>query len=137
MQVDFAFLCDSAVADGKLHALGIGIDVIYARQVPAAHPYFMLVAQVRVSMAELGTKDLSVRLIDDDGRDVVTAVQTQLAINQPAPGNLEANGRMLIAFNNVTFPRYGSYSMHLVMQGNEVARLPLRVVPSPQAAPQQ
>ncbi len=131
MQVDFAFLSDAAVADAKLHALGIGIDVIYAKQTPATHPSFMFVAQVRASIAEMGTKDLSVRLIDEDGQDVVPPVETQLAIGQPAAGMLESTGRIIVGFNNVTFQRYGGYSLHLVIQGNEMARLSLRVVPAP------
>ena len=45
MRVDFAFLCDHAEVSGKINALGIGFDTIYARKVPARHPYFFLVAQ--------------------------------------------------------------------------------------------
>lgn len=131
MQIDFAFLCDTAVADSKLHALGVGIDVIYARQVPATHPSFMLVAQVRASVAELGEKAMSVRLIDDDGHDVVPAVEMKLTIGQPAAGLRESTGRVLVGFNSVTFQNYGSYSLHLVIQGNEMARLGLRVAPTP------
>jgi hypothetical protein len=134
VQVDFAFICDAAVAEGKLYALGIGIDVIYAKQVPATHPSFTLVAQVRASIAELGTKDMTVRLIDEDGADVSPPVQAQMSIGQPAAGMLESTGRILVGFNGVTFPKYGAYSIHLVIQGNEMARLGLRVAPAPGAA---
>ena len=40
MRLDFAFLCDYADASGKVHALGIGVDNIYAPQVPARHQQF-------------------------------------------------------------------------------------------------
>ena len=131
MQVDFAFLCDAAVAEGKLYALGIGIDVIYARQVPATHPSFSLVAQVRASVAEQGTKDMTVRLIDEDGADVAPPVQAQITVGQPAAGMLESTARIIVGFNGVRFQKYGAYSLHLVIQGNEMARLGLRVAPSP------
>ncbi|HXH21521.1 MAG TPA: hypothetical protein VNN10_05795 [Dehalococcoidia bacterium] len=131
MQIDFAFLADAAVAEGKLHALGIGIDVIHARQVPATHPSFALVAQVRASVTEQGTKELVVRLIDEDGGDVAPPVQAQFSIGQPAAGMLESTARIIVGFNNVTFQRYGSYSLHLLVQGHEMARLGLRVIPPP------
>ena len=54
MRVDFAFLCDHAEVSGKINALGIGFDTIYARKVPVRHPYFFLVAQFRASIAEIG-----------------------------------------------------------------------------------
>ncbi len=127
MKVDFAFLCDHAEIAGKINALGIGFDTIYAREVPARHPYFFLVAQFRASIAEMGEKELTVRLIDEDGKDLTPEIRTTLSIGQPSAGRLETLGRISIGFNNVEFPRYANCSVHAVIDGHEMIRIPLSI----------
>ena len=129
MKVDFAFLCDHAEISGKINALGIGFDTIYAREVPARHPYFFLVAQVRASIAEAGDKELTVRLIDEDGKDLTPEIRTVMSIGQPRSGRLESIGRISIGFNNVEFPRYANCSVHAVIDGHEMIRIPLSIEP--------
>ncbi|MBI2867230.1 MAG: hypothetical protein HYX97_02705 [Chloroflexi bacterium] len=131
MRLDFAFVCDYAELGSKINALGIGFDTIYAPKVPATHPHLHLVAQLRASIAEAGEKHLSVSLIDADGKEVQPPVTG--AFNLPKPqGATESVGRIAIAFNNTTFPRYGEYSIHMTVQGNELVRIPLRVLPTPE-----
>lgn len=127
MKVDFAFLCDHAEIDGKINALGIGFNTIYAREVPARHPYFFLVAQFRASIAEAGEKHLSVRLIDEDGKDLTPEIRTVMSIPQPGPGKLENLGRISIGFNNIEFPSYANCSVHAVIDGHEMIRIPLSI----------
>lgn len=129
MDVDFAFICDHAEVGGKINALGIGFDTIYARQVPVIHPYFYLVAQLRASIAEVGEKDLAVSLIDADGKEVTPEIKAKFNIPQPREGTTETIGRIRIGFNNVTFPRYSEYSIHAVIQGHEMIRISLRIAP--------
>lgn len=133
MDIDFAFICDYADATGKMNALGIGFDVIYASKVPVKHPSFYLVAQLRASIAEAGTKDIEFHLIDADGTDVIPPLRHKFEI--PAPkGTTETIGRLAMAFRNVEFPRHGLYSLHLAVQGREMVRIPLRIAPPPSAA---
>ncbi len=127
MRVDFAFLCDHAEISGKINALGIGFDTIYAKQVPARHPYFFLVAQIRASIAEAGEKQLTVRLIDEDGKDLTPEIRTVMSIGQPRLGRLESLGRISIGFNNVEFPNYSNCSVHAVIDGHEMIRIPLSI----------
>ena len=129
MKVDFAFLCDHAEISGKINALGIGFDTIYAREVPARHPYFYLVAQIRASIAEAGDKELTVRLIDEDGKDLTPEIRTAMSIGSPRQGKLESLGRISIGFNNVKFPRYANCSVHAVIDGHEMIRIPLSIEP--------
>ena len=129
MRVDFAFLCDHAEVSGKINALGIGFDTIYARKVPARHPYFFLVAQFRASIAETGEKQLIVRLIDEDGKDLTPEVRTVMSIGKPRQGRLESLGRISVGFNNVAFPRYTNCSIHAVIDGHEMIRIPLSIEP--------
>lgn len=131
MNLDFAFLCDSAQeGGGKVHALGIGFDTINAAQIPATHPLLTVVVQLRYSVDEAGDKPISVRLIDADGRDVVTAVNHTVPF--PSPEGARSNtARLLVAFGGVNFTAYGDYAVHVVVDGSEVADLPIAIVRPP------
>ncbi len=131
MIVDFAFVCDYAEATGKINALGIGFDTIFAPKVPCRHPSFFLVIQLRANVVEAGEKTLEVRLIDEDGKDTTPTVGGKFSIPKPASGT-ESIGRIAMQFHNVEFPRYGSYSLHAVVEGLEMVRVPLKVSPPPQ-----
>lgn len=134
MQVDFAFICDYAEATNKINALGIGFDTIMAQKVPTHHPTFFLVIQMRATVVETGEKKFEIHVIDDDGREIITPLISKLNIPRP-PAGTESTGRIAMRFDNVEFPRYGSYSIHVVIEGHEMARIPLRVVQSPPIAP--
>lgn len=134
MNVDFAFVCDYAEPGNKVSALGIGFDTIFASQVPCALAMFHLVLQLRVSIAEVGHKDVEVRLIDADGKDVVSPVTTSLDIPEAAPGALDNTGKLVVGFAGVAFPSYGHYALHVVVQGHEMARIPIRVAQPPTTA---
>ena len=131
MKLDFAFICDYAEAPRKINALGIGFDTIYAPNVPCKHPSFFLVIQLRASVVEAGEKNLEVRLIDEDGRDIIPTVSRKFSLPMPT-GGTESTSRITMQFGNVEFPRYGSYSLHAVIEGQEMVRVPLRVSPPPQ-----
>lgn len=133
MDVDFAFICDHAEIAGKINALGIGFDTIYAAQVPVTHPYFHLVVQLRASVTEAGNKDMEVRLIDADGNDVIPAITSRFEVPRPSAGT-EGIARIAVLFQNVAFNDYGSYSVRVIIQGAEMVRIPLRVAPPPQTA---
>ncbi|MBI2843892.1 MAG: hypothetical protein HYX78_10875 [Armatimonadetes bacterium] len=131
MDVDFAFICDYAEPGNKISALGIGFDTIYSPQVPCVHPSFHLVAQFRASIAEAGSKDIEIRLIDADGRDVIPRFKGKLNVPQPPSGALDTVGKLVVGFAGVRFPDYGQYALHVVVQGNEKVRIPLRVAQPP------
>jgi len=136
MNTDFAFICDFAEAGAKLNALGIGFDTIYAAQLPARHPHFSLVMQLRSSASEAGQKKIQVNLMDDDGKDVIPPVQGQFNLPR-AEGRTYATGRFVMEFNGVEFKSYGTYTITVAVEGMEVASLPFRVSPRPNAQTQQ
>ena len=82
-------------------------------------------------MTEAGEKNLEVGLIDEDGGEVIPKLKGKFAIPEQGPGS-ERIGRIALAFNNVEFPKYGSYSLHAVIEGHEMVRVPVRVTPHPQ-----
>ena len=133
MKLDFAFVCDYAEVTGKINALGIGFDTIHAPKVPCKHPHFFLVIQLRANVVEAGEKNLEVRLIDEDGKDILPTLRGKFIIHKPVSGT-ESIGRIAMEFNNVEFPRYGSYSLHAVIEGHEMMRVPLKISPPLQTA---
>jgi hypothetical protein len=134
MDIDFAFICDFAEASGKLNALGIGFDTIYAQKLPVRHGHFSLVLQLRASILETGQKNIQVNLIDEDGKDVITPVQGgfNIPLNE---GGQPSIGRFVMEFGNVEFKAYGNYSVRVVIEGMEMASIAFRVSPPPAKPP--
>ncbi len=128
MKLDFAFVCDYAEATRKINALGIGFDTIHAPKVPCKHPSFFLVIQLRANVVEVGERNLEVRLIDEDGKDIIPTISGKFSLPKP-PAGTESIGRIAMQFANVEFPRYGSYSLHAIIEGHEMVHVPLKVSP--------
>lgn len=131
MQVDYAFICDYADARDKVNALGIGFDTIWAPQMPTRHPHFNLVVQLRVTVAEIGSKDVQIHLIDADGKDVIKPINGKLEVGHPREGMIDTTVRLNIEFGNVEFKEYGSYSVRVTIAGHEMVSIPLRVAEPP------
>lgn len=134
MEVDFAFLCD--YADGfsrKLHALGVGIDTLHLKEVPGIHNGFFAVIQFRFMSTEAGTKDIDLRMLDPDGRDVVPPFRGKLEALSP-PGATEATARWVMRFQPLKFDTWGSHAVVWLVQGQEAKRLTFRVVQPPETS---
>lgn len=133
MNVEFAFLCDSAQeSGGKIHALGIGLENIAAPRLPAMLPTVTVVTQLRYSIAEAGKKALAIRAVNADGQNMVDPIDREIEFPIP-PRRTTNTGRLIIALNSLRFESYGDYSVHVALNGSEIARLPLSVVPTQQA----
>jgi hypothetical protein len=132
MECEFAFLCDFAEQDRKLHAVGIGWETIQAPNLPHRQPNMGIVARLRGSVAEAGMKDVSVRLIDADGEDVITAIHQQLNFD---PRGLEGHVNLVVQLTNVQFKSHGGYAAYVTVGGEQKARLSFNVIePRPQGA---
>lgn len=130
MDTDFAFICDYAEQDTKLHAVGIGFDTIFATALPAIHPVVTFVARLRGSVAERGLKSLSLRLIDAEGQDVSPPVEGQMQFDVK-PGQLAAAANVVIAMQGIQFTKWGEHAFHLLVQDREMARVPFSVSEPP------
>jgi hypothetical protein len=132
MECDFAFLCDFAEQDRKLHAVGIGWETIQARELPHRQPNMGIVVRLRGSVAESGMKDVSVRLIDADGDDVINAIQQQLKFE---PRGVEGHVNLVVQLTNVSFKAYGAYAIYVTVGGEQKARLSFSVARPPAQNP--
>lgn len=133
MNVRFAFLCDAAEQGqgGKISALGIGIEQFIVSDLNHPVPPFTFVCSLSGTSTEVGTKKVAIHLIDEDGRDVIPAFQGELKVAKPPSGNRWQTGIMM-QHKAVKFPRYGSYSISVVVDGHEMVNVPFTVVPPPQ-----
>lgn len=134
MKLDFAFICDYADAIGKINALGIGFDTISAPKMPHKHPMFCFVMQLRSSTLEAGSKKLEVHLTDTDGKDIIPVIAKDIQMRKPTTG-AESIAKIALQFGNVQFPKYGSYSVRALLNGSEIASIPLNVSPPPKPLP--
>lgn len=132
MHVDFAFLCDHAESSGpKLNALGIGIDTIFLADVPGRHTGFFFCASLAASAAEVGQKQLDIRLLGPDGQDVIPAFSGTIPIVAPPVPGKPSRSRLAVQFANIEFPSYGDYAVHLLMNGTEMTSVQFSVNPVP------
>jgi hypothetical protein len=133
LEVNFSFLCDYADQSGnKLTAIGIGFEAIYVRSIPAVHPLFFAVISLKFSSTEVGEKRLGMHLIDGDGKDVIKPIEAALKVQAPPMGFLYRNQRIALALQRVSFPAIGNYSVSWLLDGREIASIPLKVSEIPQ-----
>jgi hypothetical protein len=130
----YGFLCDFAQeAGGKLTAVGLGINRLFAPEIPHTHPSLTLVVGVEYSVAEAGTKHLEVRLIDADGNDVLPQkIEGDTPFAEPDAGSGTVN--VIVNFLGLKFEKYGDYAFHVTFDRTEIARLPLAVAAPPSTA---
>jgi hypothetical protein len=133
LSVEFAFICDYAEATGKINAMGIGFDTIFAPSVPTIHPFFFLVFKLQANIVETGEKKIQISLIDEDGKNVIPIISTKFVIPRPKEGT-ESKAQIALQFGNVTFPNYGGYSIHGVIEGLDLISIPIRISPPPKSA---
>lgn len=131
MKLEFAFICDYASQNGgKIDALGIGFDVIWAPRLPFLIPHFHLVAKFNANKYESGTKRLKIVLMDPDGKDIIPPIEGSFEIVTP-PQESESHGIIAIGFHGVQFQKYGSHSLHLIVEGNEMVSIPMALAAPP------
>lgn len=133
MNLDFAFICDYAEVSGKINALGIGFDTIYAPKVPAKHPLFFLVLQLRASPVESGEKNLKISLINGDGKDIMPPLLGKIEVRKPE-SSLENIHRIAVSIKDVEFPKYGNYSLRIAVDGSEMKNISIKMTPLPTTA---
>ncbi|MBN2240780.1 MAG: hypothetical protein JW712_13480 [Dehalococcoidales bacterium] len=130
MEIEFAFVCDYADGSGKLNALGIGFDTIYAPNVPFKHRAFSLVIKLKASVVEAGEKEIRIALIDDDGKSVIPELVSKLTLPRHEGLN-ETKANLVLQFGNVEFPHYGNYELKIVISRMEMGSIRLRVSKPP------
>ena len=74
------------------------------------------------------------RLIDQDGQNVVPPMDTVINITPPPPGFLYRTQRIALALQGVTFQKFGDYSVSWLLDGQEIKSVNLKVTEPPKRA---
>lgn len=133
MHVEIFSLCDAATnSHGKLNLLGT-FDTIWARKLPASHQYCAIAVRLRFSLIEQGVHAFKINLVDQDGRLVTSFLDKKIPVNIKAP---QTSGTLNLVLNipNLKLPRYGAYSIALLVDGRPLMSLPLFIRQPPTQA---
>ena len=132
MEVKFAFLCDYADNSAtKLTAVGIGFDTIYAASVPAIHRSLYAVISIQFSSVEIGTKQVGLRVVDADGHGIVPDLDQPLHVASPPEGYTYRTMRVILGIGGLKFDAFGDHAVVWLVNGQEAARVSLKVVEPP------
>jgi len=136
MEID-AFLADSVrAAGGKLHALGIGWQVIQASAFPVRHDRIGLGLVVRTTPDEAGAHTLSISLLDPNGAPRLFGDKPSFEANFASPDG-EGTATLALNLDGLVFETEGAHTIVLGIDGNETVRLPFRVQTRPGQPPSE
>lgn len=127
MQLLLASLCDSAADyNGKLCVLG-AFDTLCAPQFPIVHPQCSLAVRLLFSPQDVGHHQLSIQLLDEQGKAVMPAFTPDIDVAFP-PGAVPFVTRNLVLnLQRLRFEQPGVFQFHIAMDGEEIISIPLRV----------
>ena len=135
MKIPLAFLADAAVAhpDGKLSALGCGIDCVNATQFPIQLGNLAVVVKVEFAPVECERPHLiEVLPLDADGKPFSNALRQQVTPSRNAlDPTLPSAAQAILNYVGLSFAGPSEYAFSVVVDGQEMASLPLRVIRAP------
>jgi hypothetical protein len=128
MDIQLATLCDSAMDyNGKLCVLGT-FDTIGSRQLPVVHQNCALALRVLFRGEDEGTHNLSLRIVDADGKDAMPQLPpVQFDVRVPQEVDFITRN-MVLHFQALQFNAPGTFSLEVGVDGETRAQLPLRVI---------
>lgn len=131
MKVELFCLCDAATeAAGKLNILG-AFDRIWAREAPAIISHCSVAARIRFARDEEGVHQLRVSFADADGNLILPPMESKIELRFPGP-ELSIPINLIILMPNLKLPRFGDYTVDLVLDSTHVASVPLIVCANPE-----
>jgi hypothetical protein len=127
MEVQVATLCDSAIENnGKLYVWGT-FDTICAERVPVVHPQCAFAMRICFQPGDEGEHDLVIRFIDDDGKAKFELPPAKLKVKLPSDAYFLTRNQVL-NINRLPFEKAGQYSLDVLVDGEMLTRIPLRVM---------
>ena len=126
METPIATLCDAATDyAGKLNLLG-SFDTVLTTKFPAVHPQCAIALRFVFNKAEEGHRVFRLTFVNEDGKAVMPPVE--LAIDVKIPDEVNYLSRnLIINLQQLKFDAAGQYGVEVLMDGNQVASIPLLV----------
>ncbi len=100
-------------------------------QFPGVHPRAHLVLHLRGRRTEVGSHQVTVRLVDPNGDSLLEQSGT-MEVNEPAAGVTDLDAPLVLVFD-LPLSVAGDYAFQVLLDGVEAARVPfLASAPAPQ-----
>ncbi len=138
MDTQVAVLCDYAADyQGKLCVQG-AFDTLFTRQFPVVHPTCTLAIRLCLTPEDAGNHKIGISIVDEDG----VAIDKE---RMPIIGDLQValpegaaflTRNLIMNFQGIKFEKAGNYSVDLTLDGETLARTPIRLVQVEGDAPQ-
>lgn len=124
MKIDFAVLADYALIDqhGKLSVLGM-FQNVWVQEFPAVHPRTHLVLRVRGTRTEVGSHEIRIRFIDEDGSELLGGAGS-VEFGEPPAGITQLEAGAVLVFD-VPLPRPGTFWFEIAIDGDRATRVAL------------
>jgi hypothetical protein len=124
-------LADAAqVTAGKLFVLGGGYDTLTTRVTPAVHRGIAVVLIAEIGPADRNRDlEVSIKMLDEDGGETGVEATGKFRVGAPSslPAGASSSVPLVTQFNNIRFEKPGGYVFLIEHDGDELARIPLRV----------
>lgn len=130
MDIQIATLCDFAADyNGKMVISGT-FDALAAKALPVVHPQCVLAMRICMTPEDTGEHDMEINIIDADGSPLDPKnMPVKIKMPVQVPENMSFVTRNFVMnFQGLRFPTAGIYSVDVSVDGELVARLPLRIV---------
>jgi hypothetical protein len=126
MQVSFALFADAAnlSQEGKLNILGV-FDAVQVGTLPTVHRRASLVVHLKGDEGDTGVHTLTLRWFSPTG-DELWNTQGQVEVQAPPPGGTTMD-LPLIAAVDLPLDAPGAYAMHIAVDDQPSAQVPLHV----------
>jgi hypothetical protein len=127
MRVELALLADYAEVTqrgGKLVVCGI-FDRITLGDLETVHPHMALALKLVCDPMEQPVHQLTLRLVDPDGVDVVVPMEGEVEVK--AQGASETSVNIILDLNLVKFGASGPHSFDIFIDGDLAHQVPLTV----------
>lgn len=140
MKIDSVYLCDKAtVREGLLHALGLGLQVLYRDRLPAAMAVDLVVVLTGEASSLQGSHELDVTVKSADGKMTLGRARLgwddaeAVMIDEALPSILP----LVVPLGSVGVPAHGKYSINVRLDSKAARRLDFLVQPLPSDRPQK
>ncbi|MEJ6648157.1 MAG: hypothetical protein QNL24_12635 [Akkermansiaceae bacterium] len=129
MDLQIATLCDFAAEyQGKMVVSGT-FDALAAKATPIVHPQCSLAMRFCFTPDDTGDHELNITIIDEDGKPINDKMPIKGAMPVQMPDNMAFLTRhLIVGFQGLSFPEAGVYSVDILVDGELIQRLPLRIV---------
>ena len=133
MNIEIASICDAATANGaggRLNILG-AFDRVFPAQFPFVIPQCAAAFRIRYMRAEAGPHKLSLSIEDVCGHPIVPVMESNIPFEQVATGLDTAAINLVLNMQRLQIARPDKYIVRLLIDGEELAYLPLYILEDP------